>query len=143
MVCLCLILQSRVNATEAKMPTAKIGTNIITLEVAQTRDEIQRGLMFRTSLQKESGMVFLFPRGYKANFWMKNTLIPLDMIFVLDGKIVKIFHDVPPCKAANDRDCPHYPAGDGISVSEVVEVNAGYCKKHGIKEGDSIEFSMK
>ncbi|MGD9681423.1 MAG: DUF192 domain-containing protein [Candidatus Obscuribacterales bacterium] len=128
---------------EAKMPTAKIGSNVITLEVAQTLEEIQRGLMFRTSLEKDSGMVFLFPRGYRANFWMKNTLIPLDMLFILDGKVVKIFENVPPAKEKDDRKIPHYPAGEGIEVSEVIEVNAGYCAKHNVKEGDTVEFSMR
>lgn len=128
---------------DAKMPTVRLGKdNIVTVEVATTEEEIARGLMYRTSLAKDSGMIFLFRPSRSVNFWMANCLISLDMLFVKDGKIVKIFENVPPCKEKDTRKCPTYPSGAGIEVTEVVEVNAGYAKAHGLKEGDSISFEI-
>lgn len=127
---------------DAKMPMAKIGDNVVKLEVAATEAEIQRGLMFRTSLADDAGMVFLFRPPRPVNFWMYNCLIHLDMLFVKDGKIIKIFENVPPCKSKDYHDCPTYPAGDGILVSEVIEVKGGYAKEHNVKEGDAVSFDL-
>lgn len=127
---------------DAKMPTVKIGEHIVKLEVATTDVEIQRGLMFRTSLADDAGMVFLFRPPRPVNFWMYNCLIHLDMLFVKDGKIVKIFENVPPCKSKDYHDCPTYPPGEGILVSEVIEVKGGYAKEHGVKEGDNVSFEL-
>ncbi|HEY9718918.1 MAG TPA: DUF192 domain-containing protein [Trichormus sp.] len=124
------------------MPTAKIGDNLIKLEVAASPQEITRGLMFRTSLPEDQGMVFLFHPPQKVNFWMYHTLIPLDMLFIKNGKIEKIFHDVPPCKSEKEADCPTYPGGDGMEVSEVVELNAGYAQRHNLKEGEKIQIDL-
>jgi uncharacterized membrane protein (UPF0127 family) len=125
-----------------KMPTATIGTNVIKLEVAQTPQEIQHGLMGRTSLDKDSGMVFLFKPPSETRFWMYNCFISLDMLFIKDGKIMRICEDVPPCKSQNPSKCPTYPSDESVTVSEVIEVNAGYCKKHGIKQGDTVKFDF-
>jgi uncharacterized membrane protein (UPF0127 family) len=128
----------------AAVPTVCIGkNNIVKLEVASTSEQVQRGLMFRTSLAEGSGMVFLFHPAAPQKFWMYHCFISLDMCFVLNDHIVKIFENVPPCKAENPNDCPTYPGpGPGITVSEVIELPAGYCKKHGIKEGDKITFQL-
>jgi len=126
------------------VPTACIGKdNIVKLEVASSPAEVQRGLMFRTSLPEGTGMVFLFHPPQKEKFWMYHTLIPLDMCFILHDRVVKIFQDVQPCHSENPNDCPTYPAdGPGVMVSEVIELPAGYVKKHGIKEGDKVNFSL-
>lgn len=138
-----LTMQSLFLEAIGKMPTATIGKNIINLEVAQTPKEIERGLMGRTALDQNSGMVFLFspPRGVR--FWMYNCFISLDMIFIKDGKIQRICKNVPPCKSQDPTQCPTYPEGEDVSVSEVIEVNAGYCEKNGIKEGDTVKFDFK
>jgi uncharacterized membrane protein (UPF0127 family) len=130
------------HGAEAKMPTAEIGNQKIKLEVAQTKEEITRGLMGRQSLAQDHGMVFLFHPASEERFWMAHCFISLDMLFVRDGKIVKIFENVPPCREENTDRCPTYPAATepAIVVSEVVEVNGGYAKAHGIKEGDAIKF---
>lgn len=128
---------------DAKMPMVRLGKdNIVKVEVATTQAEIERGLMFRTGLAQDAGMIFLFRPPRPVNFWMYNCLISLDMIFVKDGKIVKICENVPPCKSKDPRECPTYPAGQGIEVTEVVEVNAGYAKAHGLKEGDPVSFEI-
>jgi len=124
------------------MPIAKLGGKVVKLEVAITPAEIQKGLMYRTSMPEDAGMVFIFNPGRAVNFWMYHTLIPLDMLFVKDGKIVKLFENVPPCRSEDPNGCPTYPDGPGIDVSEVVELNGGYAGRHGIKEGDPIAFEL-
>ena len=138
-----LILLTGIAQVKADMPKAKIGVNVIKLEVASTPEAIEHGLMYRTSLPEDQGMVFLFVPPRPVKFWMRNTLIPLDMCFVYEGKIVKIFHDVPPCHETNGLNCPTYPKEDpGILVTEVIEVKGGYANSHSIKEGDSVQFDL-
>lgn len=133
-----------VNAAQAITPTAEIGNQKIYIEVAQTPQEIQRGLMYRRSLAKDHGMVFLFRPPQKEKFWMAHCFISLDMLFILNGKIIKIFENVPPCREEDTRKCPTYPSKTepSLVVSEVVEVNAGYTKAHGIKVGDGVKFTL-
>src|SRR5271155_4781995 len=101
-----LFSQSSSEGADAKMPSAKIGTkSVVKLEVAQTEAEIERGLMYRTSLPEDQGMVFLFNPPRPVWFWMAHCFISLDMLFVKDGKIVEIFHDVPPCRAKTVDEC--------------------------------------
>lgn len=132
------------NAAEAtsKMPLARLGKNTVKLEVASTQAEVQRGLMFRTSMPEDAGMVFIFHPENEVQFWMFHTLIPLDMLFIKDGKILKICQNVPPCKSANPRECPTYPSEGPIRITEVLELNGGYAARHGIKEGDKINFEF-
>ncbi|MBS2005787.1 MAG: DUF192 domain-containing protein [Cyanobacteria bacterium SZAS TMP-1] len=129
----------------AMTPKVKLGNETVKLEVAQTKKEIEDGLMYRTSLPETQGMVFLFHPSSKVAFWMYHTLISLDMIFVKDGKIVKICKDVPPCKNKDPQgsDCPVYPDRNLIEVSEVIEVNGGFCDRHGVKEGDEVKFDFQ
>lgn len=128
---------------KAKMPMVDIGGKAkVTLEVADTEPKITQGLMYRTSLAPDAGMVFLFRPNREVNFWMYHTLIPLDMLFVKNGKIVKLIADVQPCKSENPRDCATYPGGRGVDVSEVIELAAGYAKQHGIQEGDTVTFNL-
>ncbi len=125
------------------MPTVNFGNgNIVKLEVASTDAEIARGLMFRTSLPEDCGMVFLFHPARSVSFWMYHTLISLDMCFVRDGKIIKLCQDVPPCRSQSADRCPTYPAEGPILVSEVIELKGGYARRHGIKEGDSLSFTI-
>jgi uncharacterized protein len=108
----------------------------VIVEIADTPELTQRGLMFRRQMGENEGMVFLFEEPDIIPFWMKNTLIPLDIIW-LDARrrIVHIAHSVPPCKA---DPCPSYPPSRPAQY--VVEVNSGFAKRHGVKEGDVLEF---
>src|SRR6516225_7899828 len=127
----------------ARMPVARIaGNHTVHLEVASTEAEIEHGLMYRTSLPEDCGMVFLFAPPLAVKFWMYHTLISLDMYFIHNGKIVRICQNVPPCRSENPMDCPTYPEGERCVVSEVLELNGGYTKRHGIKEGDSVVFEL-
>lgn len=126
----------------AMLPTVKLGDQEVKLEVAASAAEIQHGLMFRTSMPEMQGMVFLFHPARQVAFWMYHTLIPLDMLFIKDGKIIKICKQVPPCKSEDTSKCPQYPSDGFVTVTEVVEVNGGYCDRHGVKEGDAIQFDF-
>jgi uncharacterized membrane protein (UPF0127 family) len=126
----------------AVLPTVKLGDQEVKLEVAASKEEIENGLMFRTSMPETQGMVFLFHPHRQVAFWMYHTLIPLDMLFIRNGKIVAICKQVPPCKSEVPTDCPTYPVTGMLDVSEVVEVNGGFCDRHGVKEGDAIQFDF-
>ncbi|KKS06959.1 MAG: hypothetical protein UU59_C0016G0016 [candidate division WWE3 bacterium GW2011_GWE1_41_27] len=85
---------------------------ILYTEVAETKDELRNGLMFREKLPKNTGMLFIFGMPYTYSFWMKNTLIPLDIIWINDKmEIVDVTKEVPPCVT---EECtaysPKYPA---------------------------------
>ncbi len=107
----------------------------VALEVADTEPVRQRGLMFREHLAPNEGMIFVFPEPGYYPFWMKNTLIPLDMLW-LDGRaqIVSIARSVPPCKA---DPCPSYPP-EG-TASYVIEVVSGFARQHALKVGDVVK----
>jgi uncharacterized membrane protein (UPF0127 family) len=131
-------------AADAKMPIAQIGDNKIKLEVASSPSQIEHGLMYRTSLPEDQGMVFLFRPSSAVKFWMAHCFISLDMMMIKDGKILKIFENVPPCKETDLSKCPTYPAltENALNVTEVVEVLGGYSKRHGVKEGDTVKFLL-
>lgn len=103
------------------------------LEVARTPQQQAIGLMGRTSLADNRGMLFLFSSPQPIKFWMKNTLIPLDMIFLRDGKVQAIAANVPPCKTAT---CPTY--GPDTESDRVIELRGGTAKEIGLKVGDRI-----
>ena len=105
-----------------------------TVEVAATADEQSRGLMFRETLAPNAGMVFPFRVPRPASFWMMNTLIPLDMIFIrADGTIARI--------AANTVPHSLEPVGVGEPVAAVLEIAGGRAAALGIKEGDVVTWS--
>jgi hypothetical protein len=107
----------------------------IEVEIADSYEERQRGLMFREYLEPGRGMLFIFEGEGIRNFWMKNTLIPLDMIFISrDLKIVKI-HSAVPCTA---DPCPLYSSERPAMY--VVEANRGFAEENGITEGQKVEF---
>lgn len=132
------------DAATARMPVAVIGDNKVKLEVASTPEEITRGLMYRMSLPEDHGMVFLFHPASKVAFWMAHCFIKLDMLMIKDGKIIKIFENVPPCREQNTENCPTYPARNEspLEVTEVVEVIGGYSKRHNVHEGDTVKFLL-
>lgn len=105
----------------------------VPVEVAKTSDERRLGLMYRKSLNKDSGMLFIFEEEKLHPFTMKNTYIPLDMIFVSrTRKIVGI--------AENTRPLTRGPYTVETPSLYVLEVNAGFCRKNGISTGDTVVF---
>jgi len=118
--------------------TVQIGATEITVEVAATQSLQWLGLSQRAKLPANSGMVFVFCPPRSMRFWMLNTQVPLDMLFICDHEIKKVCADAQPF-AGRPADAPRY--GD-IRVSEVIEVNAGFAKQHNIKEGDKVRFAL-
>jgi hypothetical protein len=108
----------------------------VRVEIADTPELRQRGLMFREHLAEGDGMLFIFEEVGFYPFWMKNTLIPLDMVWLdADRRVVSIAHSVPPCKA---DPCPNFsPTADALYVVEVV---SGFAKRHKVREGDVLVF---
>jgi uncharacterized membrane protein (UPF0127 family) len=108
----------------------------VTLELAQSPEEISQGLMFRASLAEDRGMLFLFEEPRMPSFWMKNTLIPLDIVFLDgDGTVVDVAHDARPCPA---EPCPHYVSARPALAT--LELAAGSARAHGIVAGARIRF---
>lgn len=116
--------------------TAKaiIGDQVIELEVTQTPQEQALGLMYRTFLPDNRGMLFSFNPPRAVQFWMKNCKIPLDMIFLREGIVQAIEANVPPCL---ETPCPSY--GPNIAVDQVIEVRGGLAAELGLDVGDSVE----
>lgn len=112
---------------------AESGTVTFQSEICDTESERQRGMMFRTSMGEREGMIFLFPREQQLSFWMHNTLIPLDIIFIrTDHTILGVVENATP-----QTDTPRRIAGDSQFV---LEVPGGTSAKLGIKAGQNVGF---
>ena len=106
------------------------------VELATNDETRSQGLMYRDQLRPATGMLFLFPQDGHYPFWMKNTLIPLDMIWIdAEKRVAHVKFDVPPCKA---DPCPSYPPE--VNARYVLEVAAGVAREHGLKAGDVLRF---
>ncbi|MFP5271285.1 DUF192 domain-containing protein [Coleofasciculus sp.] len=115
----------------------QIGDQQILLEVARTPGQQQIGLMYRTALAPNRGMLFPLNPPRPATFWMKNVKIPLDMIFLRDGEVKAIAANVPPCITTP---CPTY--GPGVLVDQVIELAGGRAAQLGLKVGDRITITI-
>ena len=110
------------------------GVQVFSVEEAKSDQERERGLMFRTALPEGQGMIFDFSPEQNVSMWMKNTLIPLDMIFIrADGRILRI--------AENTRTQSEDIIPSGGPVRAVVEVIAGTARKYGIAAGDKVSYA--
>ncbi len=128
--------QIRFEKTQVRL-ISKTGKMEITAEIADKGAKRGQGLMYRKSLDRKAGMLFIFEEERVRYFWMKNTFIPLDIIFVSNKlKILHIISDVPPCSASP---CDYYSSIYPIKYA--VEVNAGICDKIGLNVGDYIEIN--
>jgi uncharacterized protein len=116
---------------------AVMGNETIELEVTRTPEQQQMGLMYRSSLPKNRGMLFSFNPPTPTRFWMKNTIIPLDLVFLRNGRIIAIFPNVPPCKA---DPCESY--GPASEIDQVIELVGGRAKELGLKVGDKIAIEF-
>ncbi|MBN1271237.1 MAG: DUF192 domain-containing protein [Candidatus Aminicenantes bacterium] len=110
----------------------------ITAECAVTEAERALGLMYREKIESDQGMLFIFSREGIYSFWMKNMVIPLDILWLDKNKrIVHIAENVPPCRKVP---CPSY--GPSIPAMYVLELKAGSAKEHGLKLFQRIEFVL-
>lgn len=104
------------------------------VEVADTDDERARGLMHRESMPMSAGMLFIYDRPQRASFWMRNTLIPLDIIFAdQTGVVQHVHHEAVPL------DETPIPGGD--SIKYVLEINGGLARAMGISHGSELRHS--
>jgi len=107
----------------------------IDVEVAKTPPRRSQGLMYRSSMDEDNGMLFIFDRPDKESFWMKNTIITLDIMFIDSvGVIDTIYRKTTPFSEHS------LPARRKVQF--VVEVNGGWADKNGVKESDLIEFKV-
>jgi len=106
----------------------------VRVEIADDPSEQERGLMYRTALAEDRGMLFVFPDEERLSFWMKNTLIPLSIAYIdSEGRIVDI-QDMKPL----DDDPPHYVSAEPAQYA--LEVNQGFFEERGVKVGDRAEL---
>ena len=104
-----------------------------TVQVAATPEQQEKGLMFRRSLGADQGMIFPYEPPQEVAFWMKNTLIPLDIIYIRsDGTIVRI-------TKAEAMDLTPLPSGE--SIAAVLEIRSGRAAELGITEGDVVTWT--
>jgi uncharacterized protein len=110
----------------------------LTLEVARTQAEQEQGLMNRRYVAPHTGMIFVIERDEPVEFWMKNTLVPLDMIFIAaDGTVRRVFADVPVvAPTLPDDQIPR----EGSQAKYVIELPAGEASKDGIAAGIKLDL---
>ena len=106
-----------------------------TVELADTNESRAQGLMFRETMAQRAGMLFVYDHPQRAVFWMKNTLIPLDMIFVdQTGAVTAVHHDAIPGDLT--------PIDGGRGVFAVLEINGGLARKYGIAPGSQMRHEI-
>jgi uncharacterized membrane protein (UPF0127 family) len=106
---------------------------VIDVELAETSEKRETGLMYRDNIEESQGMLFLFEKEEPQAFWMKNTIMPLDIIYINSKKeIVKIFKNTTPF---SKEDLPSIKP-----ILYVVEVKAGFTDKYNVKEGNLIDW---
>jgi uncharacterized protein len=114
---------------------SKTGVHVFAVEIADTEAQRSKGLMFRKEMPEGEGMLFDFHREQEVSFWMRNTYIPLDMIFIRgDGRILRIAENTEPLST---RLIP-----SGGPVRAVLEVIGGTARKFGIAPGDQVAYPI-
>jgi uncharacterized membrane protein (UPF0127 family) len=108
------------------------GVHRFTVQVAATEEQQERGLMFYRSLGPDQGMIFPYNPPQEVSFWMENTLIPLDIIFIRpDGMIARI---------TNAKPLDRTPLPSGATIGAVLEIRGGRAAELGIREGDKVDW---
>lgn len=135
MLALLIVLATAAPANAAPQCVVPDGTKLV-LELALTDKEKATGLMFRDKLAADHGMLFVFDRDDILSFWMKNTLIPLDIVwFDATGRVADARPDAQPCRA---DPCPKF--SNARPARAVLLVNAGFAAAHGLKPGAPATF---
>jgi uncharacterized protein len=126
-------------ASASKLRTMTIETSggrevKVRVEIADDPAEQERGLMYRTALAEDRGMLFVFDREQRLAFWMKNTLIPLSIAYIDSEKRIVDIQDMKPL----DDDPPNYVSAKPARYA--LEVNQGFFEKRGVKVGDKVKL---
>jgi len=125
---------SCVYAGQEKKKISLSGVELI-VDVSDTDQSRQKGLMFKPRMDELEGMLFIFENQARYSFWMKNMQFPIDIIWVSeDKKVVYIAEDALPCQGS----CPSFSPDK--SAKYVLELNSGFVKNHQVKVGDSLFF---
>ncbi len=115
------------------LPSEMHDSLYLEIEFAETDSEMMQGLMYRDSMSVNQGMLFIYPYEQEMNFWMKNTIIPLDLIFIdKDGIIVDLAEETIPFSEENIH--------SSLLSKYVLEVNAGFCQQNYIIIGDRVKW---
>jgi uncharacterized membrane protein (UPF0127 family) len=132
--CLLLSILLLATACVSAQPQVELRGERFTVELALTRQQQNRGLMFRDHLPQDAGMLFIFNSEAPRSFWMKNTRIPLDILyFDADLLLVSMVENARPCAA---DPCPPYPST--APAQYVLELNAGRAGQLGVSPGDQL-----
>ena len=136
---LCLALTLLLcTACMAQEPHVILKGERFTVDLAETAEQQALGLMFREEMADDHGMLFIFPAEGFRSFWMKNTRIPLDiMYFDEDLKLVSVAENAQPCRT---RRCPNYPSEGPAKY--VLELNAGKAAELGLRPGDELQLRL-
>ena len=133
------VLTSTLAHAEIKFPKEKIklAGKTINVEVARTNAQLSQGLMYRTHMGENDGMIFVFPDVATRSFWMKNTFLPLSIGFFDDEKILVDIQDMAPVKSEMETMPPSYVSAKPARYA--LEMNQGWFKKNGVKVGAKFE----
>ncbi|NEX14827.1 MAG: hypothetical protein C1941_09075 [Prosthecochloris sp.] len=112
----------------------RINSERISVEIADSDEEISRGLMWRKTLDRDKGMLFIYPDNAVRYFWMKNTYIKLDMAFIDANHVIRTIHTAD--RIGDEKTL----YSSLVPVQYVLEVNAGWFKQHNIGIGDTVYF---
>jgi uncharacterized membrane protein (UPF0127 family) len=132
----CATLGLSACVARASGPYVELDGHRFQIEIAADEASRERGLMFRESMPSDHGMLFVFDDAQVRTFWMKNTHIPLDILyFDQNYKLVSVQRRVPPCLNSGNN-CPGYPSEGEARYA--LELNAGMADKFGVKAGDVL-----
>ncbi|MBA4138129.1 MAG: hypothetical protein C0518_12505 [Opitutus sp.] len=112
----------------------KIGAQKVKMQLAVLESEVQRGLMFRKSMGRDEGMLFVFPRSQQMGFWMRNTTLPLDIGYIDREGVLREIYPLYPLdeKTVTSR---------GRDLQFALEMNQGWFKDRGVKPGDKLDLA--
>lgn len=118
--------------------SSSAGPVVVRLELAVTPEERRRGLMFRDRIGDREGMLFCFDQDGRHSFWMKNTYVSLDIVFLsVEGVVVDTLESLPPCPM---DPCPSYTPE--VEARYALEVQAGFVKQHDVRTGDRVRLDL-
>jgi len=116
----------------------EVGSAIVQVEISDTDEARRIGLSNRDYLAEDGGMLFVFPETARHGFWMKDTLIPLDFVWIAEGQVVDITANVPVELGQSDAELTQYLPSK--PVDSMLEVNAGWIDRNEVKIGDLVRF---
>ena len=128
---------------EVKFPrgTIKLDNKMLDVQIAETDAQKTRGLMFQNELPDDQGMIFVFAQEQIVPIWMLNMQFPLDIIwFDVNGNVIHIEKNVPPCKSALETATCTVQNADGKKAKYVLEVTAGFTDKFQITENSKMQI---